>query len=71
MIEWLQQLDQSDDEQRKTTFEEMKAVVIDLGIRISYHLTEFLLLVAASAEWKDIMRQLDDVAAIIGFLSRE
>ena len=68
LIEWLQQLDQSDYKQRKTTFEAMKTVLIDLGTPISHHLTEFLSLVAVSAEWKGI---LDDVAAILGFLSVE
>ena len=71
LIEWLRLPDQSDHEQTKTTFEAMKAVAIDLGTTISDHLTEFLLLVAAMTEWKDIMRQLDDAATIIGFLSVE
>ena len=46
-------------------------MMIDIGTKISHHLTEFLVLVAASAEWKDIIRQLDDIAFIFGFPSVE
>ncbi|PON85007.1 hypothetical protein TorRG33x02_192590 [Trema orientale] len=70
LIEWLQLLigRQSDQEERKETFEEMKDVAIELGIQISHHLVEYF---ALAAERDDTPRKLDDVGVMIRFLSVE
>ncbi|PON85014.1 hypothetical protein TorRG33x02_192660 [Trema orientale] len=68
VIEWLQQLGQSEQEERRDTFEEMKEVAIELGIQISHHLVEYFVLMA---ERDDIALKLDDVLVMIHYLSVE
>ncbi|XP_060974953.1 uncharacterized protein LOC133039894 [Cannabis sativa] len=71
LIEWLQHLDHHHQSERKTTIEEMKKAVIDLGTDISVIITEFLLLVVILGDRNDIMKNLDDFKAMIKLLSVE
>ncbi|PON84973.1 hypothetical protein TorRG33x02_192250 [Trema orientale] len=71
LMEWLQQLDQSGQEERKTTFEEMKAVAVKLGIQISHHLVEYFLLISVSAEGDDMTQKLVHVRIVLQCLGVE
>ena len=71
LIEWLKQLSQSDQEQRKSTLEEMKRVVIKLGIQISHCFIEYFLLMTVSGDKHALTRKLDNVVAMLPFLSLE
>ncbi|KAM6549891.1 hypothetical protein CsatB_021567 [Cannabis sativa] len=68
LIEWMQQLNQS---QRKTTFEEMKKVVIDLGTHISYVISDFLFVVTVLGDRINLMNNLDYFKAMIQLLNVE
>ncbi|EXB58310.1 hypothetical protein L484_015644 [Morus notabilis] len=71
LIEWLQQLDRFADEERKATFEEMKAVAIDLGTKISHCLSEAFLLMSLSSNEEEIKQNLDYFSDILECLSVE
>ncbi|PON33786.1 hypothetical protein PanWU01x14_349680 [Parasponia andersonii] len=71
LMEWLQQLHQSGQEERKTTFEEMKAVAVKLGVQISHHLVEYFLLMSVSAERDDMKQKLVHVGIILQCLGVE
>ena len=72
LIEWLKQLGQSNQERRKIALEEMKHVVIELGIQISHSLIEYILLMAVVLSDRHVLtRKLSDVMVMIGFLSLE
>uniref|UniRef100_A0A803QDY9 Uncharacterized protein n=1 Tax=Cannabis sativa TaxID=3483 RepID=A0A803QDY9_CANSA len=68
LIKWMQQLDQS---QRKTTFEEMKKVVIGLGTNISWIIIDFLFVVMILGDRINIMKNLDYFKAMIKLLNVE
>ena len=71
LIEWLKQIGQSDQEQRKSTLEEMKDVVIELGIEISHCLIEYFFLLTVFPNRHVLTRKLIDVKNMIGCLSLE
>ncbi|EXB58314.1 hypothetical protein L484_015648 [Morus notabilis] len=71
LIEWLRLLDQSENQERKTTFKAMRLVVVDLGIQISDHLALPFLLMSASITMEEIRRYLDEFATILGCLCVE
>ncbi|EXB58311.1 hypothetical protein L484_015645 [Morus notabilis] len=58
LIEWLRLLDQSENQERKTTFKVMRLVVVE-------HLALTFLLMSFSATTEEIRRTLDDLATIL------
>ncbi|PON85013.1 hypothetical protein TorRG33x02_192650 [Trema orientale] len=67
LIQRVQQLGQSETEQEegKTTFEAIKAVVIELGVQISRHLIEYFLLMPKRDA---IANKIDNVSVILQYL---
>ncbi|PON69145.1 hypothetical protein TorRG33x02_259720 [Trema orientale] len=56
----------------KTTFDTLKTLLIDLGTRISMRLIEyFMLVVAVSSDWNEILTTLSEVETILRCLSVE
>ncbi|GMN43386.1 hypothetical protein TIFTF001_012582 [Ficus carica] len=71
LIEWLQLLEQSDSEERKSTFKAMRLVMVDLGMQISHFLSEAFLFMSVSANKEGIKQNLDDFMEILECLSVE
>ena len=65
LIEWLKKLGQSDQEERKNTFEEMKDVAINLGIQISHCLIEYFLLMTVSVDSHTTKQKVRHVAKML------